>query len=113
MLYGRIAQEMLRTLYCSAQSGFREIWGDEEGAKLWTLYITKNHPDRGRFLADLSLANANRLAEHVAAKIMTKPVLEWAQQLQPEPLHAVDPQSSGQGATLGGDLGNILGIDED
>jgi len=82
---GRLAQEMLRILYCSSESRFKEIFGDA-GADLWFIYREKYSGNQGRFLVEITGSQAEQLANHARKTI---------------------PEFS-----PGGDIGYVIGADE-
>lgn len=61
---GRLAQEMLRILYCSSEDRFRIIFGDAVGEELWYRYRHQYSGNQGRILVEMTSAQAQTLAEY-------------------------------------------------
>ena len=49
---GQILQESLRIIYCSSEGRFKEIFGVEEGVKLWKRYREQYSRDVARFICE-------------------------------------------------------------
>jgi hypothetical protein len=89
--FGRLAQEMLRIIYCSSEARFQEIFGEADGSKLWDLFRNRYSGNQGRILVEMNSSQAEKLAQYA---------MKSSPDLSPTPVDATH-------------LGNVIGFGSD